>query len=354
MSGCRNNSLVSGRELVKGIMVILVVIDHNEYLRKLGSLFFDPLYIHVAGFFVIAHISIVNGAERFLPFAKKRFVRYGVPFFVFYLCYSLVYVLTGKAGGLDSDWFFGNWLPGLLIGSFAAVDKGCGGAFMWFLPALIGFSLLVKISTVSRSLFILASCGSLVVYTLPQGTLNSLVSNFPLGIGLGFYLFFVFELSRFLISVFPDGAEKYRLMISFFMLLVSIICHVFLNQMIGVIELGALIVPGFGRPLAWGVLMLGLIATYILIYQFAKIDFPVNKITRGIGCVGEASLLVYLTHQVFLHGIYKIIGFDFSGNVVFFAGVFSVFFAVFFSVVSYCILNKSTRLNSLIFPRGGD
>ena len=354
MSGCRNNNLISGREFVKGILIILVVIDHNEYLRKLGSLFFDPLYIHVAGFFVIAHMSIVNGAERFFPFARKRFVRYGVPFVVFYICYSFVYVLTGKAGSFDVDWFFNNWLPGLFIGSFAAVDKGCGGAFMWFLPALIGFSLLVKISALNRLLFLLASCGSLVIYLLPHVTLISWVSNIPYGIGLGLYLFLVFEFSKLMINIFPVSTKKYRIVISLAMLLVAILSHLILNQMLGVVELGALMVPGFGYPLAWGVMMIGLVAVYISIYQLAIIDFPTNRVTRVVGYIGEASLLVYLTHQVFLHGFYKVIGFGFSDKLIFIAGFSSVFFAVFFSVFSYCILNKSTRLKALIFPRGGD
>jgi len=131
----------NSKNWIKGLLIIFVVADHNDYYRIVANEFFRPLTFHVVGFFLLNFYGSFLSARNFKSFCLDRAVRYLWPFFIFYTIYALGARFI--KGNVEISVY--SYFSGLLFGSFDLVKAGCGGAFMWFLPALFGFSLLFKL-----------------------------------------------------------------------------------------------------------------------------------------------------------------------------------------------------------------
>jgi hypothetical protein len=338
--------------VVKGILIILVVIDHNEYLRKIGSDLFSPLYIHVAGFFIIAYMATIKNTESFFDFTIKRFKRYGLAFLCFYIIYSVLAVVSRKIGPVDIYWVFDVWLRGLAIGSFRAVKNGCGAAFMWFLPALFGFVTLVKLSMISGLIRLMLCFSSLVVWLAPNWLIENYIVELPLGIGLSIYLFFILFFSEWFCKIY---LHKYKagLVFYFSVAFALIASHIILIYVCGVVELGAVVVPSIGNPIGFFVLMIGLMACYFFIFKIKNSHYYSGYFTEILSYIGNRSISIFLLHQIFLHIYYYFFGFLGYGLVAnFLAGFGGVLFSLFLSLVilkiyNYClwfVINKSAHI----------
>lgn len=124
---------------LKGILILLIVIGHNSLITSVFGDFRRMVYLfHVQSFFLLSACL-----SKGLPDRRKladKLLRYEIPYLAFLLIYALVFTLVLRRGvGLRE-------LPmGLLSCVVAPTEaslKGVAGVVMlWFLPALISFTL---------------------------------------------------------------------------------------------------------------------------------------------------------------------------------------------------------------------
>lgn len=119
---------------LKGILIILVVIDHNEFSRSIFPRFLDGFGFHVLGFLAIPFLKPAAALNR--DFANYAFRLY-FPFFVIVTLMALVVAMTtpvGVAAQLQA------WALALYSGNSDALKLATRMALLWFLPSFIALA----------------------------------------------------------------------------------------------------------------------------------------------------------------------------------------------------------------------
>lgn len=93
-----NIKAVLGRnsERIKGILIVVVAADHNDWFRQLAPNLFEPLTFHVLGFFLLAFTF--GTKEWSLSYISNRIARYMIPYWwalsattlAFFLCTAVM------------------------------------------------------------------------------------------------------------------------------------------------------------------------------------------------------------------------------------------------------------------------
>jgi hypothetical protein len=281
-------------DMIKGAATLVVVADHNDIFRQANTgldRYFQPLTIHVLLFFIVAIPGAYLSTGNARSFVSKRFFKYFIPFSIFY---SLYFLATSLYGARQTN--IDLYIQGLLLGSFDAVKLGCGGAFMWFLPALIGFSYVIygiaRLDSRYQYLVLTLSAAlSLYAPYLSDGTKHGL----PLGLGVVSYCLFPLLVSVLAISVWDKKINSRSHGRKIFVLLFMIFAatHYVLAEIQGEIEIGAISGPGYLSPLTY--------ITYLISISAGALFFLYVPITKGmlsrcICAIGAHSLFIYLTH----------------------------------------------------------
>lgn len=342
------------RDWIKGVLILFVIADHNDYFRVALDFLFRPLTFHVAGFFLLAYFAN-QGKEHFgrADLADRAF-RYGIPFIIFYCLYAAAYFgpkLIG--GGVEPAEYAINFLSGMVIGSFDAVKKGCGGAFMWFLPALLGYTV-VEYFIRRLPARVLPALAVFPVSVFLMGGLvpEAFKAYVPFGLLPALYLLPLLWLCGFAIRRVPDGnAARGRVA-----LLAGIVaCTSFVGLIVlrRNIEIGAMDVPSLIEPVALIGVMLNVISSLTFIWAVT----PSMALLLPILCIlGRHSLVVYLAHPVMLQISYRILdgmlGRPASDLKYVTWGILATCTAAFGSVLASLLLERTQWLRRIITPYG--
>lgn len=341
---------VAGVEWLKGVFVFFVVIDHNNYLRELWPNFFRPLTFHVAGFFILSFPGVVYTNKALAAFIFDRLFRYIIPFLIFYTLYSLVFSLY-QSEGLGVI----NYLLGLFVGSFELVKKGCGGAFMWFLPALFGFSVLVRFLSMAKNIVLNFSLISCFVFHYFVSELSYVARVYDLfGAFVALYvvpIVIAFYISNEFLSKLSGARFGLALLAVFFS---GVLAYFYLVNSSVNIELGALAAPPVERPgLIFGSLF-STVSILVAIFQLSKFKF---LHFNWVIALGKSSLIVYLTHPFFLAVLGKVflkMGWENnSESLLLTLGVAATAMAILLSLYVAKFFSKNLRLQAFVFPRNG-
>lgn len=283
------------RNFIKGILILFVIADHNDFIRALFPREFRPLTLHVLAFFFLAFPSYMERVPD-RAFYADRVVRYGVPFLFFYSGYALLNLLLNARHGLPVFQEAGlNLIAGALIGSFDLVKKGTGAGFLWFLPSFLGFVVLVsatsRLSGIHRTLAI----GFAFLAHFFTGALPSSIKTYvPLGLPVGLYILplayscFWIEKSttaKTLIASRPAGLLLGTISLSAYAFLVSTGEN---------IEIGTLEVPILHAN--WTLTAaqdLSVLTGFFFLLYIARYA---GKFMGPVKAAGRYSLLIYLIH----------------------------------------------------------
>lgn len=282
-----------GRDLIKGILILLVIADHNDFIRTLFKSEFKPLTLHVLGFFFLAaHYTMQGGMQR-ASLADKA-VRYGVPFLLFYAAYSLMYHVLGMAaGGAALTDLAVDVVAGAAIGSFVLVKQGAGTAFLWFLPAFFGFVLLAGQFSKTVGNARVAMLVALWIVHVTIGMLPAAMTTaMPFGLTTALYIL--------PLAILCGRLEKLLVHVSnaAFAVVVtgclSVLSYAYLVRSGTNIEIGALEVPAFPRH--WDILLahdVSVVSGFLFLCLLASRDRLAPQFMYDLG---KHSLLVYLIH----------------------------------------------------------
>jgi len=175
-------------DMTKGLLILAIVLGHNILLMKVSPAARWFLYNwHVFGFFLVAFLVPFRSREP--GFLATRTVRYIVPYLAFVSAACLAAAATGKWS--DAPLLrFGEALVAIAIGSADLLDAASNARLYWFLPCLLGLTIVrwgVDHSGAARIAVTIAIAlpGFLFAGLIPP----SVDVWIPLGLPIVFYIF---------------------------------------------------------------------------------------------------------------------------------------------------------------------
>lgn len=274
---------------LKGFLILLIILGHNSIL--MGNLpgmrttaVYDFLYcFHVYAFFFVT--SLYNWPNLSKKYIKKIFLRLYKPYTIMFVLVFLANLLFIKK--VDTNW--GGVIISYLSGSDFLIKKSIGMSFVWFLPTMFSFLLILGscrneslkylrflLLALSIGLLVLSSCGFLK-YEDNKWSIS--------GSWVALRTFAVCYLNR---QVFEKFGERkiYRYLVYGVVIMITI---VFFSM--------------YGRYH-----MLDSLLTYILVpsamFQFLVVLVYQKKHYSGaLLYLGRHSLQIYLFHQLIYNSI---------------------------------------------------
>ncbi|CCQ72898.1 acyltransferase family protein [Magnetospira sp. QH-2] len=332
--------------VLKGALIFIVILDHNEYVRNHFEYIFRPLNYHVLGFLFLPFLA--NSTRTDWPFYRDRLIRYLIPFAAFYTAASAINLLI-LSGGPDGSSIVETYLLGGITGSAANVKASSGFYAFWFLPALCGTILVLSLyralpKGIRPLVFAIFIGLHLFVGLLP----NEISRMIPLGLPIVAYLFVLGSMARFLIDQLPPrhfGLARWA-SLGLFVLSYAICVSLNSHTEVGTLSVGSILDPEFLLHDLLG------LSGFFTFYLFSGILAKVPLVEQ----LGRLSLIVYLAHPLLIKALdmalLSRLSVGEAGSLLHIAvAVGSVAFTVATSFVVALVIQKSNWLHDLITPR---
>lgn len=332
----------------KGISIILIVIGHNYFVTKYNPFVFSFLYtFHVFLFFILVGLR----PEKWTGYRKiaDLFIRYYVPFFAFSLVYFALFTLVARKGDALTS-VIHDAILAILIGSAQKLDISTGFQLLWFLPALFAVRIL-RMVYCACSQRALATIVVLLVHVSAGLIPSTTTAWIPFGLfPASFVLIFVLWAKE--IAAFADRHTR----------------AVFLVALAGLSVVGGLVfqlgmrvnvalgqVYGIDEPLLLLISDLSIVFGFLFVYIISSVQIN----SRWLISIGQASLIIFLTHQFVFQVLWKLM--DRGGLLPDpeMTEIYPLMLAVPTVVISIgagllfrAILRRMPLLNRTLFPKG--
>lgn len=339
-----------GRDAVRGILLLTVILYHNDLVRSHLEPWFHPISFHVLGFFFLSFMSPPKAFDK--THVADYAIRYLVPYFVFYSAYLTLYCLVGHSVE-DPIIRIKTAVAGAFVASATFQKEACGVAALWFLPALFSVVLLRsavdRMGQTARGLVIALGC---VVHGLLGAIPRDFRDAVPFGVLIALYVLPLGLVVRWLVGRLDSlqrplmvAAVATLLFVSSFDLIIGAKVALFSGE-----------VPTFLNCKEFIAADVVAISFFIAAVNVANLAgrLPV------ISIIGRHSLLVYLVHplifQIILRALSPITGaLDLTqsyGLVCYVAlAVMSVVFTVCGSLIVSATISQTGILARAITPQ---
>lgn len=337
------NSIISNRpskafddrlNIIKGILVLCVVIEHNLEIEDLYpriKIIFESF--DVFGFFLIAFCFPARKLS--FEFFKDRAFRYLVPFFWYYSLSSLIYnFFIIKISMSD---FSINYSLGLLFLSTPFIKSACGFALYWFLPCYLAITIIRSIyaSNSKNKIFLIVI--SLSFHFVLTNMLAPYIKWIPLSLSVALYCF---PVCLFFEIIWKHlGKKTYFQILCFFLFVFSLSLIGFYKEKFW---LFASILPSVNEP-EW--LLIGDVCALSSIPALYWFSSMLNL--RILSYMGKYSICIYLTHNL----VYYVIKYNFKNLDSPIAAVLTALFTILGAILVTYLITHIIIFQKLIFPR---
>jgi fucose 4-O-acetylase-like acetyltransferase len=322
---------------LKGILILLVILDHNDFSRLLIDGFLYGFGFHVVGFMTIPFLKPAGALDK--EFAVYAFRQY----YPFFLVATLMTILVTIVRHAEPAGQLHAWGVAVYSGNAAALKRATDMSLLWFLPSFIS---LVALRTVIENMGKAgkhAAIGLLCVAHLFVGTVAHAVQDYlPLGLLPALYMiplaYLGVWLHRTVFERLPVAAAL--------MLAIAVFVPVKYLQMRGHLynEVGFAEVADFTRPFALLLNDLESVTGVLMLFQLCRL--PLGRLIEQFG---RYSIQVYLFHAFIALVVYKTVLHLPAGAAVHFAVSFCVTAASSLLVARWLAQNPLAQ--RFIFPR---
>lgn len=119
------------QNVLKGMLVLLVVLDHNEYVRSLFPRLLDGFSFHVLGFLMIPFLRPAAAwSKDYLTYMFRLY-------FPFFVIVTLMAIVDAWLTPVTAASQAGLWLHALYSGHSTILKQVTQMALLWFLPSFI-------------------------------------------------------------------------------------------------------------------------------------------------------------------------------------------------------------------------
>ena len=282
--------------IAKGLLILLVIIDHNDFSRDVIPGFLRGLSFHVVAFMALPFVRTPR--ELTAEVVGKHFFRLYYPFLVFTCVVAAGYWLSSGRPFIDA---LANLLHALYSANAASLKTATNMALLWFLPSFFAL-LLIKgvIERASQSLRAFLVATVLVCHPLIGASSVSVQHYLPLGVLPAIYVVpLVYAIAFLQSKVFDPLPRKSALFVS--ALLFVIVKHAQMQMGLSQ-EVGFGLVSDYRDPLALVLNDLESISGTLLVFQMSRFRLG-NIVERA----GRYSLQVYLFHAFIGAALYAVI-----------------------------------------------
>lgn len=336
-------------DMAKGILIACIVLAHNRFIVTSvpGSKAFFYNW-HVYAFLIIPFLLPFRADVR--GFIATRLVRYGIPFVTFTFWAWIVKIVTsGVQDSLGKAIY--DLVVAALLGSADLLDRACGARLFWFLPTLLGLTLVryagAQLGKIGAAAIVLVS---LVSFPLVGLIPRSDAQYFPLGLPIVFYILLPGLVFQKLMEWAWVGSRA-RISISFVIFLSIFIAAYWLSLARGTsLALDLFRFYDIRDPIALlDHAVIGISATCALVFGASLLP-RVN----WLAWYGQGSLIVYLTHQFVFVSLTSVVKLVSPGLLV--SHRFIVGMLVYAGTLAMCgamiwLVNRRPGIRRLVMPR---
>jgi fucose 4-O-acetylase-like acetyltransferase len=323
---------------LKGILILLVIVDHNDFSRLLIDGFLYGFGFHVVGFMTIPFLKPAAALDK--EFAAYAFRQY----YPFFLVATLMAILVtfvrhaGPAGQLHA------WAIAVYSGNAAALKRATDMSLLWFLPSFISLvalrTLIENMGKVGKPLAIGVLC---VAHLFIGAVAHAVQDDVPLGLLPALYMIPLAWLGVWLHrTVFERLRAAGALMLA-----IAVFVPVKYLQMRGHLynEVGFAEVADYTRPAALLLNDLECVTGVLMLFQLCRL--PLGRLIEQFG---RYSIQVYLFHAFIALAVYRAVLLVPASAAVHFAVSFCV--TAFLSLLLARWLAHNPLAQRFIFPRG--
>jgi len=282
------------QNILKGIFIILVVVDHNNFARTVFPRFLDGFGFHVLGFMIVPFLRPALPLGHDL---SHYLYRLAVPFLVATTLLSIVVCAISPIGiGPQAH----RWLEAIYTGNAYALKDATRMALLWFLPSFLTLVALRSAIEHLGGTIRVAAIGILWLVHPFIGTFGRSIQDYvPMGLIPALYVLPLAYLGVWLhrslfarlgaISAVLSGCTLYVLVKTAQM-------HFDLRN-----EIGFSAVADYRDPMALLLNDSEAVAGVLMIFQFGRL--PLGRL---IEACGRYSLQIYLFHAFVAVLIYRL------------------------------------------------
>lgn len=325
---------------LKGLLIILVIVDHNEFSRALFPGFLLGMTFHVVGFMTIPFLKPP------VPLVSKAFASYA--FRLYYPFLLLVCIMWSLVTLLGSAPLMGRLeVLGIALysGNAEILKMATQMGMLWFLPSFISAAALRSVVGCCgigwRSVALLL----LLVTHLVIGAVAGAIQDYvPMGLLPALY---IVPLAYAGAALHQKVFERMGAPLATVLALAIFTAVKTVQMQMGLDnEVGFASVADYRHPLALLVNDLEAVSGTLMLFQFSRWKFE-----GFIAACGKYSMQVYLFHMFFAFAIYKVLIYFAHEALPLALFLVSVLLTALLTLVWAWLVVRTPLLKRLVFPR---
>lgn len=325
--------------VVKGLLVLMVVVDHNDFSRSVFPGFLLGLSFHVVGFMSLPFLRPAAPLDR--QFGQYLFRLYH-PFFVLMSVLAIAVAVSTPVAPLHQ---LSLWLLSAYSGNYDVLKQTTHLAMLWYLPSFVALvALRTVIWNAPQGMRLAALALVCVLHPLIGMAPRALQDYLPLGLLPALY---VIPLALLIVQGQRQVFARLSLSLALPLALLLFVAVKALQMRAGLYyEVGFAIVPDYTRPAALLLDDLESLTGVWLVFQLGRVNLG-----KLVDTAGKYSLQMYLFHPFVAALVSKLLTRSVSGTAPLILFCVSFAITVVLAIVLSRFLAEQHLIRRLLFPR---